>query len=179
MTQVDLQVEKGLIEDVAPAQALISGARQWLHARSIDQWQDPIPDSTIRRDAERGQLFVVRGSMGLLAMVSVHESDEETWGKQKASALYVHRLAVAQDARGRGYGQALLNWVVSRAAAREKGFVRLDCAADNPGLRDFYERLGYRFVRDVTVDAPTGDRVLSSSLYELTVSKRDRLITAT
>lgn len=166
---VNLQVEQGTVDDVSEAQSLVAGARQWLHSRSIDQWQDAIPDSTIRSNAERGELFVVRGNTGLRAMVTVVESDEETWGHQLDPAVYVHRLAVAQDARGKGLGPALLNWVRLRAVEQGKKFVRLDCASDNPGLRKFYERLGYRYVKDVTVEAPTGDRALSSSLYELPV----------
>ena len=51
---------KGTVADVPAAQQLIEEARQWLRARSIDQWQDPVPDSTIIRDAQRGNLFVVR-----------------------------------------------------------------------------------------------------------------------
>lgn len=51
---------KGTVADGPAAQQLIEEARQWLRARSIDQWQDPVPGSTIIRDAQRGNLFVVR-----------------------------------------------------------------------------------------------------------------------
>jgi len=56
--------------------------------------------------------------------------------------------------------------VDEEAAARDAEIVRLDCAADNPGLRRFYERQGFQHIRDVTVTALDGSRQLSSSLYE-------------
>lgn len=172
MKHLNLQVTPGTSEDVPSAQLLVDGARQWLRDRSIDQWQDAIPDSTIRGNAERGELFVIRRDEDLLAMVTVLDSDEETWGEQTSLALYVHRLAVARDSRGGGVGQELLKWVMDRAAEQGQEFVRLDCAADNPGLRSFYERQGFTFVRDVTVPAPTGSRLLKSSLYEYLVPSR-------
>ena len=88
----EVEIQLGTTADVPAAQALIEGARQWLRSLSIDQWQDPIPDATIRLNAERGELFVVRSAESITAMVTVAESDPGTWGMQPAPALYVHRL---------------------------------------------------------------------------------------
>ena len=166
MTHLARLLRQGSVADVPAAQALIAEARHWLHSRAIDQWQDAIPDDTIRRNANRCELFVVRSGEGITAMVTVLDSDFDTWGDQQTPALYVHRLVVAQSQRGSGCGQAILQWVAARAVAAEKSLVRLDCAADNPGLRRFYEMQGFRHVLDVAVRAPTSGRLLQSSLYE-------------
>jgi hypothetical protein len=39
-----------------------------------------------------------------------------------------------------------------------------DCAADNPGLRRFYERVGFAYVRDEIVPSPDGRRSFRVSL---------------
>lgn len=161
-----LLVEPAEFEDVNAAQRLVSDARQWLRARSIDQWQDPIPDAVIRDDVEQGRLFVVRKFNSIVAMVTISETDEETWGPTEIPALYIHRLAVAQDYRGEGLGGKLLRWTFVMARARDLTLVRLDCAAGNPGLRRFYEREGFEHVRDVAVPALDDSRMLRSSLYE-------------
>lgn len=166
MHQNVLAVEAGTVADLPAAQAIIDGARQWLRSRGIDQWQDPVPDTVLLRDVEQGSLFVVRQDRGIAAMVTVSDSDSETWGVESGSAVYVHRLAVAQTLRGSRLGERLLAWVEERAADRGVALVRLDCATDNPGLRRFYEQLGFRHVRDVTVIALEGGRQLASSLYE-------------
>jgi len=161
-----LRVEAGVEGDVPAAQGLIEGARRWLRSRQIDQWQDPVPDAVLRADATSGRLFVVRQNSDVVAMVSLSESDSEIWGEVPGRAVYVHRLAVAGAHRGARLGQRLLAWVDEEAAARDAEIVRLDCAADNPGLRRFYERQGFQHIRDVTVTALDGSRQLSSSLYE-------------
>jgi ribosomal protein S18 acetylase RimI-like enzyme len=161
-----LMVERASAADIPAAHALIEGARRWLRSRGIDQWQDPVPDTVLLRDAEQGSLFVVRQDGAVVAMVTVSDSDTETWGADATSAAYVHRLAVARTHRGSGLGQRLLAWVAATAADRGTAFVRLDCATDNPGLRRFYERQGFQHVRDGTVTALDGGRQLASSLYE-------------
>lgn len=166
MDQDELVVETATIEDVAPAQVLIDGAREWLRSRGIDQWQDAVPDSVLARDAEQGSLFVVRRGSEVAAMVTVYDSDREVWGDDAKAALYVHRLAVGQAHRGAQFGERLLRWVEGQALRRDLRAVRLDCATDNPGLRRFYEQLGFQHLRDVTVLAPDGGRTLTSSLYE-------------
>lgn len=166
MDQDLLAVEAASAADVPAAQRLVDGARQWLRSRGIDQWQDQVPDAVLLRDAEQGRLFVVRQDRVVVAMVTVSDSDSETWGVEGDPAVYVHRLAVAQTHRGSRLGQRLLVWVGQRAAERGAASVRLDCATDNPGLRRFYEEQGFRHVRDVTVSALDGGRQLASSLYE-------------
>lgn len=166
MDQDVLVVEAASATDIPAAQALIDGARQWLRSRGIDQWQDPVPDGVLLRDAEQGNLFVVRQHQVIVAMVTVSDSDSETWCMESSSAVYVHRLAVAQTHRGSRLGQRLLVWAEQRATERGAALVRLDCATDNPGLRRFYEQLRFRHVRDVTVTALEGGRQLASSLYE-------------
>lgn len=109
---------------------------------------------------------MARQDQVIVAMVTVSDSDSETWGVGSSAAVYVHRLAVAQTRRGSRLGQRLLAWVEARAADRGAACVRLDCATDNPGLRRFYEQHGFRHVRDVTVTSLDGGRRLASSLYE-------------
>ena len=165
MSENPLRVRAATVGDVDPAQALITGARGWLRSRSIDQWQDPVPDSTIEEDAEQGHLFIVEDGAAVIAMVTVADEDD-TWAADEVSAAYIHRLAVAPTHRGENLGARLLRWAEDHAREAGKQAVRLDCAADNPGLRRFYEARGFAYVRDSAVADPTGKRSLAISLYE-------------
>ena len=162
-------VERGELADVREAQALLAEARQWLAERSIDQWQDPLPDRVIEADVHRGNLFVVREAEGLAGMLSIAHSDEETWGQDPAPALYVHRLAVARRHRGARLGRTLLRWARTYALEHDCEWLRLDCAATNPGLRRYYERAGFTRVRDEVAPSPDGRRSFRVSLYQRAV----------
>ena len=165
----EVTVERGELTDVQEAKALVAGARQWLADRSIDQWQDPLPDRVIEADVHHGRLFVIREAEGLAGMLSIAHSDEETWGPDPAHALYVHRLTVAQRHRGAQLGRKLLRWARTYALEHGSEWLRLDCAADNPGLRRFYELAGFTYVRDEVVPSPDGRRSLRVSLYQRAV----------
>jgi GNAT superfamily N-acetyltransferase len=56
----------------------------------------------------------------------------------------VHRLAIRRACAGQGISTALLEWAVDRARTLGKRYLRLDCDADRPRLRAFYERFGFR-----------------------------------
>jgi len=59
-------------------------------------------------------------------------------------SAFVHRLAVRRAFAGQGVSTALLEWTVVRARTLGKRYLRLDCDADRPRLRSFYERFGFR-----------------------------------
>jgi ribosomal protein S18 acetylase RimI-like enzyme len=56
-------------------------------------------------------------------------------------------LCVAEEARGRGVGTALLDAIADEARARGYGAVRLDVIDTNPRARALYERQGFVAVK--------------------------------
>ena len=78
-----------------------------------------------------------------MATMTLQWQDELFWPDAPDDAGYVHRLAVASDAHGRGIGRDLLRWAEREALARGKRFLRLDTSAENPSLRRYYEGAGF------------------------------------
>lgn len=62
--------------------------------------------------------------------------------------LRVRRVAVAPERQGSGIGRELMLWAHRQAAERGFPEVRLGVRAQLPGNRAFYERLGYRVVKE-------------------------------
>ena len=60
--------------------------------------------------------------------------------------FYIQDIAVHPDARGRGVGSKIINFVKARYLHHEKGVcsITLDVAHDNGNARRLYERLGFR-----------------------------------
>lgn len=66
----------------------------------------------------------------------------------KRDELYLHRLAVLPQARGRGVGAALVAAVEKTARSAGRTWVTLNVRIALPDNRRFYERLGYCVVAE-------------------------------
>ena len=60
----------------------------------------------------------------------------------------MHKLAVARRHAGLGIGAEILRWAQGLAVQRGKRRLRLDTWDGNRKMRDYYERQGFRHVRD-------------------------------
>ena len=136
-------VEPARIEELDLVLDLLEDAGRWLLAKGIEQWHaGQWKREQIAAAMERGW------------------TDELFWPAAAGDAGYVHRLAVASDAHGRGLGRTLLDWADLEITRQGRSQLRLDCACDNPGLRRYYEELRFRH---------RGDRPMGrycASLYE-------------
>ena len=68
-------------------------------------------------------------------------------GSAEQGTLSVDALAVAESARGKGVGGALLAEAERIAEEREHGSLKLEVLAANEGAIRLYQRTGYRIVR--------------------------------
>lgn len=79
-------------------------------------------------------------------------------------SLFVHKLAVVPALQGAGVASRMLGFAGARAEALGKRYLRLDCAAERPRLRAFYERHGFCWVGERNADG------FLAALYERDVS---------
>lgn len=61
------------------------------------------------------------------------------------NSAFIHRLAVHPRAGGGDVSKQLLAHAIRLTTAQGRTHLRLDCAADRPKLRSFYERAGFKF----------------------------------
>jgi GNAT superfamily N-acetyltransferase len=150
-------------EDVDHVLGLINEAARWLLARGIRQWPvDPdLPRETVARQLRQRECYLAWEGDQAVGTFSLQLSDPPMWGAQPDDALYLHGLAVRRTHRG--LGRHLLSWAERMAAAAGRSYLRLDCMAENPALRAYYERAGYRHRGDVK------GRGWAASLYEKAV----------
>ena len=143
---------------------LLDEATVWVNDLGFSQWPLPFPRDQLAGAIERGEVYVVESEDGeAVATVSMLPDDPLYWGDQPPDAFYVHKLAVRRDQAGRGIGAAVVEWANAEAAEAGREFLRLDCLGDNPGIRDYYEDLGFEHRGDVVLDGRT------ISLYERSV----------
>jgi ribosomal protein S18 acetylase RimI-like enzyme len=118
--------------------------------------------SRLRKDLETKSLHLVWVGDRPVATFSLLRSDALYWPASADDALYLHRFAVRRDAAGAG--RHAVEWAVGEARRRGREYIRLDCLAENPGIRRYYERFGFAAVDETLIDG------VRFSLYEMRVT---------
>ncbi len=139
-------------DEVNVALSLFEEAALQLRARGINQWQhwlNPTAEYVYRvqKGLDDNAYFFVEKSGKLAGMFRLMDSDEEYWGHQTESAVYLHSFMVKSEFGGQKIGSTVLKSV--ELSVREKGikYFRLDCKADNPELCQYYEKQGFLPIR--------------------------------
>jgi predicted N-acetyltransferase YhbS len=156
-----VNVRRAQREDAVTVAALLDEATVWVNDLGFSQWPLPFPRDQLIAAIDRGEVYVVESEEGEpVATVSMLSDDPVYWGDRPPDALYVHKLAVRRDWAGRGIGAAVVEWANAEAAEAGRDFLRVDCLGDNPGIREYYEDLGFEHRGDLAFDGR------KMSLYE-------------
>jgi GNAT superfamily N-acetyltransferase len=156
-----VNVRRAHQEDAVTVAGLLDEATVWVNDLGFSQWPLPFPREQLAAAIHRGEVYVVESEDGdAVATVSMLLDDPTYWGDRPPDAFYVHKLAVRRDQAGRGIGAAIVEWANAEAAEAGREFLRLDCLGENPGIRDYYEDLGFQHRGDLVLDGR------KMSLYE-------------
>ena len=137
---------------MAVVAGLLDEATVWVGERGYEQWPLPFPRDELEAAVERGEVYVAEVDREVVATVTLLWDDPMYWGDRPPDAAYVHKLAVRRACAGRQIGSAIVEWADMTAAAAGRAFLRLDCLADNPGIRSYYEQLGFEHHGDLVVN---------------------------
>jgi GNAT superfamily N-acetyltransferase len=137
---------------VAAVAALLDEATVWVGERGYEQWPLPFPREQLAASIERGEVYVAEVDGDPVATMTLLWDDPMYWGDRPPDAVYVHKLAVSRACAGQRIGEVLVDWADKTAAVAGRQFLRLDCLGDNPGIRSYYERLGFEHRGDLVVN---------------------------
>ncbi|HYT78248.1 MAG TPA: GNAT family N-acetyltransferase [Actinomycetota bacterium] len=159
-------------EDIGVAAHILEEAIAWARLRGFDSWApgefaSPEGGGRLRllQAVETGGLYLVFVEGQAVGTMSLLPEGPLFWPGSPPVALYLHRFAIRGPHTGRGVGVAALAWAEHEVMRRGRRLIRLDCLADNPGIRAYYERAGFEHRGDVEVE---GTRF---SLYEREAGK--------
>ena len=163
-SEFDLLVE--MLEEVA----------EWLTSRGIDQWRPgsfkngPF-QAALATQIEQGAVYLAKQEGQIVGTVTLQWSaplDVRMWERivQVEEAGYIHRLAIRRAFASKGMGRCLLSWAENTIAAIGKSYARLDCTAENPVLRTYYEQAGFVYRGEVE------GKGWKASLYEKHLRKQ-------
>ena len=155
-----MKVRPASQEDATTVAELLDEATRWVGDLGYEQWPLPFPRDELAAAIDRAEVFVVEDEGDPVATVTLLWDDPLYWGERPPDAVYVHKFAVRRDRSGRGIGAAIMAWANAEAVEAGRDFLRLDCLRDNPGIREYYEQLGFEHRSDLIL----GGRAMS--LYE-------------
>jgi GNAT superfamily N-acetyltransferase len=148
-----VNVRLAMPADVPLVAAMLEEATAYVRTKGSDQWPVPFPQDELRGCVSRGELYVVEVEGHPAATFTLLLDDPWFWGERPPDAVYLHKLAVRRMFAGRRLGERIVEWIVADAATRGRAFVRLDCQRDLPGIRAYYERLGFELRGEKTKGA--------------------------
>ena len=148
-----MNVRRALPADVAASAEILDEASVYVRTLGFGHWPVPFPQDELALRIERGELYMVEVDKEPAATLTLLCEDPDFWGERPPDAVYLHKLAVRRAFAGRGLGAAIVEWVDERAASAGREFVRLDCQRDDPGIRAYYERLGFEHRGDKDDDS--------------------------
>jgi protein-tyrosine phosphatase len=159
MTQADtietpygsLRVARAAPEDLDALLAIDASAYGWRVAQGYAVSAPPRPLRELFAAAiARGEMYLAARDGVPAAKIALQWADD-LWDDLPGEACYVHGLATHRAFAGQGVGRTLLHWAEGQVGARGKALLRLDCDANNPRLRAYYERAGFAPAGEVTL----------------------------
>lgn len=144
-----LSISRAGADDYELVHAVMMDARCWLqNLHGIDQWNWLTIDVARERILRRitlYEVYLVLDDNRPISTATLQYTDVDFWSErgEDGTAGYIHGLATAHCAKGKGVGSSLIRWAEKRFMENGKSLSRLDCVEANPRIRAYYESLGY------------------------------------
>lgn len=150
-----LEIRLANTEDAKVASQILREAAEWIASTGRPLWNPEHISENVFADAiSRAELFLACLDGEPVATVLIQKQDDLFWSEvTSGDSLFVHRLAVLRRHAGKGIPQLLLQFAEERVKHEGRNYLRLDCSAKH-GLRSYYEKAGFTFVDQRTVQIP-------------------------
>lgn len=137
-------------EDVPAIMTLVEAAVRRLAAMGVDQWQDGYPNrGRIEQDVAEGIGYVIEEADRVVAYGAViftgedaYRAIEGRWLSEEENYVVVHRMCVAEEVVGQGFGRRFMEAAEQLSRGRVRSF-RVDTHADNRVMQSLLPRLGF------------------------------------
>jgi len=148
-----LEILRATEADLPEVLGLLTEAASWSRTVGIEGlWRVPYPAEWVLPSLRRHEVYLARWDGATAGTLTFRWDDRPTWGERPPEAAYVHKLAVRRSLKGLQIGARMLDWSGAKAAREGRAWLRLDCLRSHAILRSYYEALGFRRVREATVE---------------------------
>jgi GNAT superfamily N-acetyltransferase len=127
--------------------------------------------NAIIRDIENGNQYKILVDSQIGIVFSVCFADKVIWRElDKGNSIYLHRIVVNPELKGRKLFGLILDWAIKHAAQKGLTSIRMDTWAANPTIINYYNNFGFAFKENYTTpdstELPLHNRNLALTLLE-------------
>lgn len=146
-------LRKAKATEIDTVMKILAEGRAAIGALGIDQWQRGYPQlEVVKADIERGESFVLEDDTGELigsCMLTVNPDPtyekiyDGEWLTEDEKYLTIHRIALSDNARGKGGATFVVSEAEKMARESGCGSIRIDTHLGNARMRRFLEKQGF------------------------------------
>lgn len=155
MSNSEIHIRSAVVEDLEKIIELFDISRKTMSEQGIDQWQDGYPfRSDIESDIENNLAYVLYSEGSLVGYFAYTTGKEEVYETMTEGAFReekqyryssVHRVAIAPERRGHGYGKQIFDYAVKLAHIDHALSLRCDTHEDNRPMRALLTKCGFQY----------------------------------
>ncbi len=129
------------------ASQILNEVISWLDAQGTPLWEShQVSVEGLKSSYQLNELYFLKESREILGLVFLQEADPFFWPEiVSEDTLFVHKLCLRGNIKGRSVGANALNLIKSHATDLGKRWIRLDCDDRQP-LHKFYTSNGFKLV---------------------------------
>lgn len=142
------------IKEIDIAFSILKSTANTLAKKGINQWQywgNPPQEKIqwVKDGFLNGEFFFIENNIGIiLGMVRIQHQDLLYWGEMNDKAIYIHSLVVLEQYANLKIGKRVLLQLETDAKKMHHEYLRLDCDSKNKQLCEYYEKQGFKKIRD-------------------------------
>ena len=140
-----MQFRKAMRSDVPQIVAMLAADKLGMQR---EQYRDPLPDTYYaafdRIDSDPNQELVVIDNPGSGIIGTLQLTFIPYLTYQGGIRAQIEAVRIREDMRGKGLGERMFRWAISRASERNAHLNQLTTDKLRPEALRFYERLGFR-----------------------------------
>jgi GNAT superfamily N-acetyltransferase len=165
-----IDVRHTVLADVEEIFTLFEHSIRYQERRGYPVWKNYDRNAIMMDIGARHQYKILVD--GVMAIVfSVAYEDKIIWREHdQGDSIYLHRIVVNPQFKGRKLFGAIRDWAVAHAKQNGLHTVRMDTWAANPTIIEYYKTFGFEVVENYTtpdsVELPVHNRNLALMLLE-------------
>lgn len=147
-----MKLRKATFTDIDDVMQIFSQARLAQRIAGFRQWEDGYPSiALLESDIHNSIGFVLVDEDKVVGYVAITTYDEEynrhpeLWNIEKSYVAF-HRIALADDYRGKGMSGRLFDFAESESRQIGADFVRIDTGIENKPMQHILGKRHYRYI---------------------------------